>query len=298
MEQKYYLAAFSSNKTELLKCGNGMHLFQIADVHCKPEGRGGALHEQWCDEITFVYKGVGECIHNGLTVPVKSGQIHLCSKGMIHKVRPEKNSLMHFFCIGFTLDDDNPLSTLLKKACDEIKRTNNPILSDCTDLMVAFETALNALYVKERDEVSDAVLLNSLNYIIASVCNRFLLKHESTADISEQDALLFHLISYLKKNVYKIDALHNIGNDTGYSYSHLSHLFTQKMGQSLHDFFTSLRMDTATELLRRKKVTEVAEIMGYSSSHTFSRAYKQFYNETPKSVREMLLQSDLLKYVK
>ena len=85
--------------------------------------------------------------------------------------------------------------------------------------------------------------------------------------------------------------------DTGYSYLYLSHFFSQKMGKSLKSFFTVLRMNTATELLRKKRVTEVAEILGYSSIHSFSRAYKQFCDEAPVNAKEKLFSNDITKYI-
>jgi AraC-like DNA-binding protein len=164
-------------------------------------------------------------------------------------------------------------------------------------LITVFETALNALYEKDRNEVSSAIAINALNYIITSVSQRFLLSHESTNNISLQESLLVYIMRYLKNNIYKIDALKDLSEDTGYSYPYLSHLFSQKMGQSLKSFFTVLRMNTATELLRKKRVTEVAEILGYSSIHSFSRAYKKFCDETPCNAKDKLEDNDITKYI-
>jgi hypothetical protein len=60
--------------------------------------------------------------------------------------------------------------------------------------------------------------------------------------------------------------------------------FSQKMGQSLKDFFTTIRMNTASELLKEKSVTKVAEIMGYSSVQAFTRAYKSAKNISPSKI--------------
>ena len=293
----YYLAAFQTTKKQKLMCNNGIELFQFADVHCKTTGEAGPLHQQWCHEITFVYSGQGEIIHNGIKLPIRSGQIHLCNKGTFHQVIPSSISLMRFFCIGFNLDEENPLNKMLNQVFEKIEKTQNPIINDCVDLITVFETALNSLYEKEKNEITDAVAINALNYIITSVSKRFLTSIDSTNNISLQESLLVYIISYLKNNIYKIDALKDLSEDTGYSYPYLSHLFSQKMGQSLKGFFTVLRMNTATELLRKKRVTEVAEILGYSSIHSFSRAYKKFCDETPCSAKDKLEDNDITKYI-
>ncbi len=296
-EQKYYLAAFKTKGTEKLSCENGLRLFQFADVHCKTTDEVNAPHEQWCSEITFVYSGQGEIIHNGLKLPIKSGQIHLCFKGDLHQVIPSKTSPMRFYCVGFELNKNNPLSTLFLKTREKIEATHGSVLGDCSDLLSAFETALGSLYERERDEVSTASALSALNYIITAVCNRFLERREGTSKIPEKESLIFYMVSYLKNNVYKIDALKGLSEDTGYSYSYLSHLFSSRMGQSLKNFFTALRMNAATELLRQKSVTEVAEILGYSSIHAFTRAYKGLCGETPCSAKEKLNKNSVSRYL-
>lgn len=296
-EQKYYLAAFKTKGTEKLSCENGLSLFQFADVHCKITDEVNAPHEQWCNEITFVYGGQGEIIHNGLRMPIKSGQIHICFKGDLHQVIPSKTSPMRFYCVGFELNKNNPLLSLFLKARDKIETTHSSVLTDCSDLLSAFETVLGSLYERERDEVSKASALSALNYIITAVCNRFLEMRDGTSKIPEKESLLFYMVSYLKNNVYKIDALKDLSEDTGYSYSYLSHLFSERMGQSLKNFFIALRMNAATELLRQKSVTEVAEILGYSSIHAFTRAYKGLCGETPGSAKEKLNKNSVSKYL-
>ncbi len=296
-EQKYYLAAFQTCKTESLCTNNGISLFQFADVHCKTTGDSGKLHEQWCHEITFVYSGHGEIIHNGIKIPVKSGQIHLCPKGTFHQVLPTKTSPMRFFCMGFMLEKNNDLYSMLQSVFHKLNENQSPVLSDCADLLSAFEASLKALCGKDRSREDIAIAVNSVNYIITAVCNRFLTNRESISNISPQESLLFYVIGYLKDNVYNINALKNLPDHMGYSYPYLSHLFSEKMGQSLKSFFTALRMNMATELLKKKKVTEVSDMLGYSSMHAFSRAYKQFCSESPSTAKEKLNEMDLLKYI-
>ncbi len=294
---KYYLAAFQTTGQEILDCNNSVKLFQFADVHCKTSGGPGKMHQQWCHEITFVYSGNGDVVHNGIKFPIKSGQIHLCEYGAFHQVIPSNTSLLSFFCIGFMLNEENPLDKMLHEVLLKIEKTQNPIIGECVDMLAAFQTVLNALYGNEKNEITNAVAVNTINYIILSTCKRFLESKQSVSNISTQESLLVYIMSYLKNNVYKIDALKDISADTGYSYPYLSHLFSQKMGQSLKNFFTILRMNTATELLKKKRVTEIAEILGYSSIHSFSRAYKKFCDVSPGSSKEKLDDLDITKYI-
>ncbi len=298
-EQKSYLAVFKAKDNIVFGSNNSIKVFQFVDVHCKTSNEGGNEHRQWCDEITFVYSGEGEIVHNSGSYKIKSGDIHLCFKDDIHQVIPSKTSPLRFYCLGFSLERDNPIYELFKKAHESFSEGKSPVLSGLINLQTAFQTAMSAMYSGESNAVSQAVTANSLNFILAAVLNSYLDKSKTATDnISMKDSLLFNIISYLKNNVYNIDALKTLPEDTGYSYSYISHLFSNRMGQSLKEFFASLRASEATELLKVKSVTEVSLLLGYSSIHAFTRAYKQMCGETPSEAKEKLLKkSDVSLYL-
>ena len=290
-EQKNYLAVFRAKDNIVYSSNNAVKVFQFVDVHCKTSNEGGNEHRQWCDEITFVYSGEGEMIHNSASHKIKSGQVHLCFKNDWHQVIPSKTSPLRFYCLGFSIDKSNPICEVLKKAKAEIEKNGSPVLPDCRGLLPAFQTVMSAMYSGERDAFSESAVSNTLNYIIHTVLSGFLGKGLSQTDnISMKDSLLFNIVSYLKNNVYNIDALKKLPEDTGYSYSYISHIFSNRMGQSLKEFFASLRISEATELLKKKSVTEVSSILGYSSIHSFTRAYRQMCGETPSEAKKKLLQ--------
>lgn len=273
-EQQYYYAVFKYIDVTELASDNQLKLFQFADVHCKTSNDSLNQHKQWCHEITFVYGGEGVILHNGHEQCIKSGQVHLCFDEDVHQIIPSKSSPLRFYCIGFTLPPTNPISALLEEVHGKIT-SENSVLSGCADLQNAFHSVLGALYTENPNEITRAVAANTLNYIISTVLSRFLDKETGGyGNISIKESLLYYVVSYLKSNVYQINALSNLSEDTGYSYSYLSHLFSEKMGQTLKAFFASIRMDAADKLLAEKSVTEVSELLGYSSVHAFSRAYK------------------------
>lgn len=286
-EQKYLQTFFQSQGILNYSCKNTVKLFQFAAVHCKTSNDSNPLHKQWCHEITYVYNGEGEVFHNDMRFKIKSGQVHICFENDNHRIVPSKNSPLRFYCIGFTLDKSNPLSEAISKVITKTNLTKSAVLSNKTTLQPAFQSIYNALHNTQSSEFSNAVITNTLNYIITDVLNDFLSEEKvHPYNISMKENLLFYIIGYLKNNLYNIDALKGLANETGYSYSYLSHLFSEKMGQSLRNFFISLRMDKAKELLKKRTVTQVAETLGYSSIHAFTRAYKSACNELPGSKKE------------
>ena len=284
-EQQYYLAVYKTREEMELYCNNSFKLFLFADVHCKTSNDTLEEHKQWCHEITFVYGGEGKISHNGKLHDIKSGQIHLCFDEDSHRIIPSKSSPLRFYCLAFTLGENNPLSLLLEEVRHSINE-ENAVLCDCADLHAAFKEVLYALHTKEKNEVTTAIVTGSVHYILSAVFNRFLrIKTVKPQNISMQESLLFYVISYLKNNVYHIDALSRLSADMGYSYSYLSHLFSEKMGQSLKSFFMSIRMDAADKLLEEKTISETSDLLGYSSVHAFTRAYKNVRHTFPSATR-------------
>lgn len=73
--------------------------------------------------------------------------------------------------------------------------------------------------------------------------------------------------------------------------TYLSGLFKTSVGVTFSDYVTKLRLSKATVLLEENelKLTDIATLVGYSSSSYFSTAFKKYYGKGPKEYREELL---------
>lgn len=283
-QQKYFLAAFSKYDTCEYASNNKLKLFQFSDVHCKTTNEIYPMHRQSCDEITFVYKGEGTVNHNDSTMPITSGEIHICFEGDNHQPISSKDSPMNFYCIGYTISPDNPLYSLRERVREKIAGGQNAIIKEGFGLEGAFRTMLSILYAERYTETEEHIIVSTLNYIISTVLMSYMnLLDNETANMTPKESLVLYIISFLRNNVYDAHALNKLSEDTGYSYSYISHLFTRKMEQNIKSFFCALRMNLAEELLREKSVTEVSSMLGYSSIHSFSKAYKNFHSKSPKN---------------
>jgi len=73
--------------------------------------------------------------------------------------------------------------------------------------------------------------------------------------------------------------------------TYLSGLFKTSVGVTFSDYVTKLRLSKAAVLLEENelKLTDIATLVGYSSSSYFSTAFKKYYGKGPKEYREELL---------
>lgn len=71
--------------------------------------------------------------------------------------------------------------------------------------------------------------------------------------------------------------------------SHLSHLFSHKLGMCFRDYVNLLRLDRAETLLRQSdcSITEIAGQCGFGSVRSFDRAFLRHRGMTPREYRRL-----------
>lgn len=118
----------------------------------------------------------------------------------------------------------------------------------------------------------------------------------STDDTSKNDTYHERIISTAKRFVHDnlaTASLESTSLSVNLSTSYFSRLFHKVTGCTFSDYLIQCRMKKAAELLSNLnyKTYEVSLMVGYDNPKNFSRAFKQFYQETPREFRDHL--SDL-----
>ncbi|MCD9023148.1 response regulator [Cohnella silvisoli] len=106
----------------------------------------------------------------------------------------------------------------------------------------------------------------------------------------EPPAPLFKQIDYyLKTNLNRPIGLNHLSEHFKVSRTYLCNLFRKQAGASFLDYFNTLRMDKAKELIRERPelmFKEIAERIGFWDHHYFSRVFKTFTGLTPSEFRQ------------
>ena len=102
-----------------------------------------------------------------------------------------------------------------------------------------------------------------------------------------------HILSiakqYVQNNYNRDISMAEVAEMVSMSYSYFSRVFKEQLHQSFSEYVLSVRMREAKRLMEEDpaiKIKEVAELVGYESVYTFSRAYKQYYHVSPKQDRD------------
>ena len=69
---------------------------------------------------------------------------------------------------------------------------------------------------------------------------------------------------------------------------YISHLFSHKLNMRFNDYINSLRISDACRYLRHdtRSITEISELVGFSTLRTFNRAFIKQIGVTPSQYRK------------
>ena len=96
------------------------------------------------------------------------------------------------------------------------------------------------------------------------------------------------VIDYLRGNLDRPVKLAELAHVACFSEFHFHRIFTAVSGETLNNFTNRLRLEKAARLLRysAQSLTEIALDCGFSSSATFSRAFRSGYHTSPSQFRK------------
>ncbi|WP_409345455.1 helix-turn-helix domain-containing protein [Paenibacillus sp. MBLB4367] len=108
-------------------------------------------------------------------------------------------------------------------------------------------------------------------------------KLASTTNENIENDLVQQIIEYMKKNIELNLTLKDICQMFMAGRSLLLRTFKQKTGSGVIEYFNDLKIEKAKALIREEKFnySKIAEMLGYSSIHYFSRHFKRSTNMTP-----------------
>lgn len=186
---------------------------------------------------------------------------------------------------------------LIEKIHEELPRSKVIIISGYDQ----FDYAQRALKLGVFDyllkPVNRAVLYNTLSSAIQSYDERSreldklsMLKH--TAEIKENEDLVEQALSIIQAQFSNPDlSLAALADSLHVSNAYLSRGIKQRTGQTFSDYLTTLRIEQAKSLLSSPgtiMIYSIADQVGYSSQHYFSRIFKEYTGLTPSEYRRKM----------
>lgn len=244
----------------------------------------GELHNFW--ELVYADKG-DLCVTAGAKrLSLIQGQLYLHPPGEFHNVHSNglyaPNSVIVSFC-----SDCPELYELTDKiiSCpEEMKKRVGAIVEEAQH---AFSTPLGDPYTarllrrpRQLYGCEQMIRLN-LEMLLIGLVRQSRQRPSDTKTpvnrLKRGDKRLEEICRYLSANVGQRLCMNDLCRLFSISESALQKLFYSKMGCGAMQFYQRLKMDSAKRLIREKRMnyTEIAEHLGYSSIHYFSRQFKK-----------------------
>src|ERR1700693_168525 len=111
---------------------------------------------------------------------------------------------------------------------------------------------------------------------------------QKTQANSEYAQRINRVIDYLRGNLDRQVKLEELAKVACFSEFHFHRIFGAISGETLNNFTNRLRLEKAARLLRYsdQNLTDIALECGFSSSATFSRAFRSGYDTSPSQFRK------------
>lgn len=264
---------------------------------------------------------------NGVTAIELPEKLKECLGSLEYKSYMGNNSIIQYSDLNsfFRYEDYSTLDKYQKQLLESIKSGNEDLVRVSTQNIARYVTTnkININYMKNFYYTT----LSSINNIRISVSAAELdKKHEEGKDIAsllklieksesaeELNSLLEDVairiaakvnsfnnrsiklilrkaIDYIQEHYSEPVTLNEVAENIYVSTFYISRMFKKELGKSFVDYLNDVRIEKAKELLKdiKYKTYEVAEIVGISDPHYFSKLFKKYSGMTPSEYRETI----------
>lgn len=240
-------------------------------------------HMQRCFELTYALSGNALCYANDTATKIEDGDCFFSFPGEVHKIESDATNPLHFIFFAFYTKENSKENRYIKFIKESFRESETRKLQ-IPQISETLRNILNEL--KGSDEYTPRMVRSHLEELLIECCRKIHNKPTLVYPVrySDSDMLTKDLILYIDENAEKIKSAAELAKIFHYSLPNLSKIFREGTGLSIGKYINSKRLELSNRLLDDGlSITEVGERLGFSSIHTFSRAYKNYFHISPSS---------------
>ena len=155
--------------------------------------------------------------------------------------------------------------------------------------------AIQEMIEEHKLHEKSSVYAPLIQLILARLLPTLTLQRNKSSDHQE---LTYQIANYINEHFREPLTLGLLSQKLGMSKYHLSHLFSEKIGQNFLSYLSSIRLSYACSRLAETdiSVTDIAEEAGFESQSTFFRVFKNHLGITPLKYRQNAQQGTLSSF--
>lgn len=257
----------------------------------------GEVHDFW--ELIYMDKGFAYLLIEDKGYKINQGDLFLLNKNQNHIVWADNRVAPCFLTISFELKfwDDKYFEYKRFKVNTELKEIIRKILNERINL---FEGEINENVKAKRDNRAASEQLIKI-YISELMLKLYKLgkNYETSAASStikqkSENMLVEKCISFMDEHINEKISLEQVCRYIPISQSYLSKIFKVHTGRSIKEYYMETKLEKAKSLIRESglSLTEISNLLDFSSLHHFSRAFKHKFMISPseyaKSIKSII----------
>ena len=225
-------------------------------------------------DLSYIIKGSATYYIDGIAHKVTAGDLVCIQHGTHREARHHADDPMECYSLNFQLSD---------------LRTNEPMalpfghvthLGMRPHLVVLFEALYQTWLLK-----APRYRLQTRGYSLLILSELFLiLQHEN--QLANADLRVRKAVSYITEHFREPLSVQMLADLVQLNPVYFCNLFKKSMGTSVNQFIRYIRMNRAEMLLSEGnyRISEVAELCGFSNVFYFSRLFKQYKGVSPSDI--------------
>ena len=231
----------------------------------------GEKHSYW--ELTYVDKGELLTTIDGVSYHLKQGDLIFYAPMQFHTQSTFEKISSSYLTINFKMNFNH--ADLLCNKIFSLKRDSYFIVTRLIE-----ELSNNNLY---SDDLSLCYLKQLIIQMLRLDNSHFHSKPTTHMQQTYENELLNDILLYIDDNIYEKISVSTLCEHFCISTSMLHSLFRKNMNNTAKNYINELKLSKSKELIRNSTHTlsEISEMLGFSSIHYFSKKFKSYFNISP-----------------
>ena len=231
----------------------------------------GEKHSYW--ELTYVDKGELLTTIDGVSYHLKQGDLIFYAPMQFHTQSTFEKISSSYLTINFKMNFNH--ADLLCNKIFSLKRDSYFIVTKLIEELSndnLYSNDLSLCYLKQL--IIQMLRLNN---------SHFHSKPTTHMQQTYENELLNDILLYIDDNIYEKISVSTLCEHFCISTSMLHSLFRKNMNNTAKNYINELKLSKSKELIRNSTHTlsEIAEMLGFSSIHYFSKKFKSYFNISP-----------------
>lgn len=249
----------------------------------------GESHNFW--ELLCVDKGEVDVVADHERLTLQKGEVIFHQPNEFHRVLANGVIAPNLVVIGF--DCQSPRMDFFKEQILKVGQEEQELLARIiAEARLCFEGRLDNPYQEvlvRKDHgpfaAEQMIKIYLEQFLIQMYRHSFSARQAPTPlkDTPSAEDIYETILCYFEKNICIQLTIDQISRDNLISTSQLKKLFSEKGNTGVIEYFNCMKIDAAKQLIRNRQLnfTQIANQLGYTSVHYFSRQFKHLTGMTP-----------------